>query len=129
MAMVFLHFHHLLHQAQQEIIRLSHIISDLEKENEYLRCDHEASIDNSVKLCSKIEELKLEKTRDKIKVEDNTHKSKDAEKEILSLKEKNRNLEVKIQNFNTKLSETRSRLYKEKSESEKALKTEIKEWK
>ena len=45
------------------------------------------------------------------------------------MKEKNRNLEVKIQNFNTKLSETRSRLYKEKSESEKALKKEIKEWK
>ena len=97
----------LLHQAQQEILRISHIISDLEKENKDLKCDHEASIDNFVKLCSKIEELKLEKSRDKIKVED---KSKDTEKEISSLKEQNRKLEVNIQDFNSKLTETRSRL-------------------
>ena len=120
----------LLHQAQQEIFRLSHIISDLENENKDLKCNHETSIDNSVKLCSRIDELKLEISRDKIKVEETSlNQAKYAENEILSLKEQNRKLEGSIQNFNSKLTETRSRLYKEKSESEKALKQEIKEWK
>ena len=73
-------------------------------------------------------DLELEINKGTIKVEECVlNKTKAAENEISSLKKQIKKLKANIQNFNSRITETRNRLTREKSESEKALKEDIKE--
>ena len=75
-------------------------------------------------------DLELEINKGTIKVEECVlNKTKAAENEISSLKKQIKKLKANIQNFNSRITETRNRLTREKIESEKALKEDIKVWK
>ena len=119
----------LLQQAQFEVSKLSQEISSLKSEHVQIKQEFKSAVEKCEKLDEANEKLQL-KYDGKIKVEDNfLAKQIEADVEKKEMKNRIRHLEDHIKNTNAKLTETSSRLLREKAAAEKALKQEIKEWK
>ena len=122
----------LLQQAQKEIVRLSHGVFSLRSANEKLRTACEASMKNCEESDEDIKDLKYKLNIASVSVgmkESLMLKVKETESELDSANMLNKRLEKSVNKCNLKLAETSNRLLKEKSESEKYLKKDIKEWK
>jgi myosin heavy subunit len=122
----------LLHQAQNEIAKLSQRINILENENYQLKWDKKRAVEQSKKLNIAVDDLKheLEVKSAKIKVEEDfLVETSKIQIENEALKSQISKLECMTTSFNKKLAETMCKNDDEKAASEKSVRQEIKQWK